>query len=287
MITVKASAKINLTLDVVRKRADGYHDLKSVMQSVGIYEYLRITENTSKKITVSCDKSDIPCDDSNIAVKCADIFFKETGKKFDGLHIDIQKNIPAQAGLAGGSADGAGVLFGINEMYGKPFSQEELITIGAKIGADIPFCLIGGTVLAEGIGEKLTKLENIPECIFVIVKPSINISTSQAYKAVDAFGMNKSPSTDIMLNNLVTTESIARNLHNDFEQALQIPELLDITNKLKNFDGSLGACMSGSGSAVFAIFDDSEKADFCASQMRTQYPFAQTAKPTSKGIEIL
>ncbi len=285
-ITLKAAAKLNLTLDVTAKRHDGYHELRSIMQSVGLFEEVTLEENNSGAITISCDKAGVPCDESNIAVKCADAYFKAAKSECRGLHIDIHKNIPMQAGLAGGSADGAAVLFGLNAMH-KAFTPEQLRTIGASVGADIPFCLLGGTALAEGIGEKLTVLEDIPDCAFVIVKPQIGISTAQAYKAVDSHGMNMNPSTDIMLKSMTSPADIAAKLHNDFEAALSLDEVRSACSHLLKQNGCLGAQMTGSGSAVFGIFDDEDKARAAKSSLKTIYPFAMAVKPCDSGIEII
>ena len=278
-ITVRSAAKINLTLDITGKRPDGYHDLRSVMQTIDLCEIVTLLQNDSGNITISCDKAGIPCDDSNIAVKCARAFFKAAGINLTGLHIDIVKNIPVQAGLAGGSADGAAVLQGLNELYGFPLTKEILYKTGASVGADIPFCLMGGTALAEGIGEKLTPLPDIPDCFFVVVKPLVGISTAQAYGAVDRTDYKSSPSTDNMLAGLDDINLIAARLYNDFEEALDIPEIKALTDSLKMYDGCLGACMSGSGSAVFAIFDDENKASLCVNEMKKLYPFAVCVKP--------
>lgn len=278
-ITVKSAAKINLTLDITGKRPDGYHDLRSVMQTIDLYEIVTLSQNDSGNITISCDKDGIPCDESNIAVKCVRAFFNAADIIPTGLHIDIIKNIPVQAGLAGGSADGAAVLKGLNELYGYPLSQEVLYKTGASVGADIPFCLMGGTALAEGIGEKLTPLPDIPDCFFVVVKPPVGISTAQAYGAVDRADFKGSPSTDNMLAGLDDVHLIAARLYNDFEEALNIPEIKTLTQSLKMYDGCLGACMSGSGSAVFAVFDDENKASLCTQEMKKLYPFAVCVKP--------
>ena len=285
-INMKAAAKINLSLDITGKRADGYHELRSVMQSVGLYEIVRISVNDSSEITLTCDKPDIPCDDRNIAVKCAKAFFEAAKIQPIGISIDIQKNIPVQAGLAGGSADGAAVLRGLNILLGDLLSEEKQLLVGASVGADIPFCMTGGTILAEGIGERLTRLKDIPDCHFVIVKPSVGISTAEAYSAVDKSKKCISPSTDAMIAGLHDIRIIGKNLQNDFEQALNIAEIRLLTDMLKRCDGCLGACMSGSGSAVFAVFANESEAKACAEQMKKIYPFAEVAAPTTKGVFI-
>ncbi len=278
-IIVRAYAKINLTLDITGKRPDGYHDLSSIMQSVSIADIVTLRQTDTGAVTLSCSDPRVPCDERNIAVKCARAFYNAAGIDCGGLDIHIEKNIPMQAGMGGGSADGAAVLNGLNKMYGKPLAQSELIELAAGIGADIPFCLIGGTAWAQGIGEKLTRLPDIPECSIVVVKPDIGISTAQAYSAVDNAKVKFTPSTNAALENLGDITSLAKSLHNDFEQALEIPQLRALTDELSKYSGCLGACMSGSGSAVFAMFSDEAAAEKCAAALRGKYPFVTVARP--------
>ena len=286
-IKVKAAAKVNLTLDITGKRPDGYHNIRTVMQSVGIFDTVTLTENSSKEITVSCNHPDVPCDERNIVYKCAAAFYKKSGIECGGLHIHIEKNIPTQAGLAGGSADGAAVVVGLNALCGNIFSGSELEEIGGTVGADIPFCIHGGTVLCEGTGTTLTPLENIPECYFVLVKPPVGISTAQAYNAVDSRTSSPEPSTDKMLDSLNNIEKIGKFLRNDFEDTLNITELLDIKRELVSFGGCFGACMSGSGSTVFGIFTDKEKAAVCAEIFKERYSEVFVARKVNIGTEIL
>lgn len=286
-IKIKAAAKINLTLDIIGKRADGYHDIRTIMQSIGLFDTVTLTQNSSKEITVSCNHPDVPCDERNIVYKCAAAFYKRLGDKCGGLHIHIEKNIPTQAGLAGGSADGAAVVVGLNELSGRPFSSEELEEIGGTVGADIPFCIRGGTVLCEGIGTALTTLENIPECYFVLVKPPVGISTAQAYNAVDSRKVTPETATDKMLDVLNDVEKTGRFLRNDFEDTLNISELLAIKKELANFEGCKGACMSGSGSTVFGIFTDREKAAVCAESFKDRCKEVSIADKVDFGTAIL
>ncbi len=286
-IQVKAYAKINLTLDVLGKRSDGYHNVKTIMQSVGLYDVITLSENNSREITVSCSYPGVPCDERNIAVKCAKKFFDEIDEPITGYNINIEKNIPTQAGLAGGSADGAAVLLGLNELCGKKLSETELEEIGASIGADIPFCIRGGTVLAQGVGTTLTKIQNMPECYIVLVKPPVGISTPQAYSAVDLRTEIPESATDKMLEDFNDIGIIGKNLRNDFEDTLKNEELLDLKKELSECDGALGACMSGSGSAVFAVFRDEENAKNCARLFEKRYESVFVTKPKCAGLRIL
>lgn len=285
-VNVVSAAKINLTLDIVGKKSNGYHDVKMIMQSVGLYEYVELTENNSGEISVYCSNPDIPCDKSNIAVRCAKLFFDEIKKECRGLHIFIHKDIPMQAGLAGGSADGAAVLFGLNEMYKNPFSLKELEKLGERIGSDIPFCLRGGTALAQGIGTELTSLEAMPDCWFVLVKPPIGISTAEAYAAVDTRKDKQKCATDVVLCCLDDIKKIGENLKNDFEDALNITELVNLKRELSECDGALGACMTGSGSTVFAIFGNESEAEECAKIFRQKYAEVFVARPVDFGTKL-
>lgn len=284
---VRAAAKVNLTLDILGKRDDGYHSIKTIMQSVGLYDYVTLTVNDSGKITVSCNHPEVPCDESNIVCRCAKAFFDRLSISCGGLHIDINKNIPTQAGLAGGSADGAAVIVGLNEMYGCPISQQELEVLGGTVGADISFCIHGGTVLCEGTGTTLTPLDSIPDCFFLLVKPPIGISTAQAYGAVDSRVGVPESATDKMLDALDDVKKIGSYLRNDFEETLNITEILNIKNELAASDGALGACMSGSGSTVFAIFDSKVKATACAEIFKKRYAETYVVEKANIGTKIL
>lgn len=285
-LKIKAYAKINLTLDITGKRSDGYHEVKMIMQSVSLFDIVTLSGNSSGNITVSCSHPDVPCDERNIVVKCARLFFERYGKSCKGLHIDIDKNIPTQAGLAGGSADGAAVLAGLNRMYGEPFNLSELEEIGSRVGSDIPFCVRGGTVLAEGTGTELTNLKSMPMCHIVLVKPPVGISTAQAYGAVDSREFVPECATDKMLDVLDDIEEIGKNLRNDFEDTLDIEELLNLKKELSEADSSLGGCMTGSGSTVFGIFSHREKAVKCAGSFNGRYSDVFVAEPTDCGTEI-
>lgn len=283
---VKACAKINLTLDITGKREDGYHEVKTIMQSVSLCDYVTLVGNSSGEITISCDKPFVPCDESNIAVKCAKAFFGKTGIANPGLHIDIQKNIPAQAGLAGGSADGAAVITGLNEMYGRPLDKTQSLALGAEIGADIPFCIMGGTALGEGIGTSLTALPPIPHCYFVLVKPPVGISTKEAFAAVDSAEPMPFCATDRMIGSLGDAAAIAACLRNDFEDTLHNEELLALKSRLLECSGVLGAVMTGSGSTVYAILDSRERAKACAEMFFAEYDEVYVAEDTSYGTII-
>lgn len=280
-IKLNCYAKINLTLDIGAKRQDGYHDITTIMQSISLCDKVTISTNNSGKITLSCNVDGVPCDERNIAYKCAAAFYNAYNAEYGGVHIDIDKKIPMQAGLAGGSADGAGVLKGLNLLYGEPFSQIELEEIGASVGSDIPFCIRGGTAKGEGRGTVLTSLDNMPDCFIVLVKPPIGISTGLAYQQADKRSVIPPSATAQMEKSLDNIKLIGRNLRNDFEDALANEELLSLKDRLLSFDGTLGAVMTGSGSVVYALFDDRTKAELCAKEMRCFYDNVFIAQPVT------
>lgn len=287
-IKVLAPAKINLTLDVVSKRSDGYHEISSIMQAVDLYDTVTLSDNDSKAITISCNYEGVPCDDTNICYKAADLFFNYTKKENRGLHIDIDKKIPTQAGLAGGSSDGAAVLLGLNRMYEAALTPSQLHEICEKIGADVPFCLEGGTKYATGIGTTLKKVPGISRCQLVICKPDcVSVSTAEAYQKVDA--LNPHPLyTDEMIKSLFSRDMfrITTTLFNDFELALQIPEVNDI-KKIMYKCKSMGASMSGSGSAVFGIFTSKRKAEKCVKKLQENYKEVFLCNPIKDGCKVV
>ena len=285
-VKVYCYAKINLTLDVGAKRKDGYHDINTVMQSISLCDKVVINTNDTGKITLSCNVDSVPCDGHNIAYKCAQAFYNRYDTTCGGVHIHIEKSIPMQAGLAGGSADGAGVLAALNAMYGEPFSQNELEEIGAAVGSDIPFCVRGGTAKGEGRGTVLTSLENIPYCFFVLVKPPVGISTPEAYQKTDERKVIPPGATEKMEKNLHSLELIGRYLRNDFEDALANEELLSLKKRLLSFGGTLGAVMTGSGSVVYALFENKEYAEACAREMRCAYDRVYLVQPVNVGTSV-
>lgn len=263
-VTVKAAAKINLVLDVTGKLPDGYHAIESVFQTVGIYD--KVTVEISDKfqgISVSCDvpqefsdADPIPCDERNIAYKAAAAFLAETGLDM-GCRIHIRKNIPSQAGLGGGSADAAAVLFCLRKMTGRSLSRPE------KLGADVPFFLTGGTAYIEGIGEKITKIADYDRQILVIAKGREGVSTGAAYGAVDALENPVHPDAGAMAEAISSAPEDAYKLvGNIFEEAVRLPEVAEIKAEMLK-QGAGSAAMTGSGSAVFGIFRNELQARSC------------------------
>ncbi|MGN0521221.1 MAG: 4-(cytidine 5'-diphospho)-2-C-methyl-D-erythritol kinase, partial [Eubacterium sp.] len=283
-IKVKAYAKINLMLDIIDKRTDGYHDLFMIMQSIGIYDTVTVTQTKSKSITITCNIDDIPLDEGNIAYKAAQEFFKNAKVKNNGINIDIIKRIPHAAGLAGGSADGAGVLVALNKLYNDKLTVDELCTIGAKIGADVPFCIKGGTLLAQGIGDVLNKVKPLRKCFILIAKPDCSVNTGYAYNKFDECGKTHTPDKFGMLCAMQSRDlkDICSKMENVFEQFIQVPSKVDIKTVMRQ-NGALGVCMSGSGPTVFGIYDDKDNALAAAEQLKPYAKDIIVTTPVSKG----
>lgn len=266
--TVKGYAKVNLTLDVLSKRPDGYHDISTIMRTVDIFDTVEISL-TDEDIELSTSLDFLPTDEKNIAYRAAQAIFSETGIQ-KGAKIHITKNIPCGAGMGGGSADGAAVLVLLNKLLGSPVSTKRLLEIGAKIGADVPFCIMCGTYLAEGIGEVLSEVFAKGSIPVVVVKPEVSISTPLMYKKLDEREILKRPDTKGMINVLEkgNTEKIAELLYNVMEEAAieEHPIISEIKESLIK-KGAINAIMTGSGSAVFGIFKTTEEADKCAKDL--------------------
>lgn len=279
-----AYAKVNLTLDVLCKRADGYHDLQSVMQTLSLQDDIILTLDTGKTWLLTCSDPEIPCDERNLAWKAAKLFFDATNLFCDGLSIHIEKRIPSQAGLGGGSSDAAAVLRALNRHYGSPMSVEALADLSAAIGSDIPFCVLGGTAMAEGRGELLRKLPDMPKCHFVLCKPDFPVSTPALYRVLDETPILRRPDNAAMEQAIRegNVEAIAKGLVNVFEPVVEAdhPEIRRI-REISLGCGALGVQMSGSGSAVFAIFPDSQSAQKCKNTLLKEFTKVFTATPVS------
>lgn len=277
-----AFAKLNLTLDVLGKRDDGYHDLQSVMQTISIRDDIEIDLDTGKPWKLLCDKEAIPTDESNLAWKAAKVFFDATGKDPNGIEIRITKRIPSQAGLGGGSADAAAVLRALNKHYDNPFSILALAELGAVVGSDVPFCTVCGTAMVEGRGERLRKLPDMPDCVFVVCKPDFSASTPELYKKIDGTQIAKRPDNMAMESALLAGDlgKVAENLCNVFDPLVTADHLeLNYIKSIFNSYGSVGQQMTGSGSAVFAIVPDFEFAAVICNMLKDNYPEVFIAKP--------
>lgn len=277
-----AFAKINLTLDVLDKRSDGYHDLQSVMQTISIRDDVEIDLDTGKPWKIYCTNEQIPSDERNLAWKAAKIFFDVTGKDPNGLEIRITKRIPMEAGLGGGSADAAAVLRALNRYYGSPLSVLALAELGAQVGSDVPFCVLCGTAMAEGRGERLRKLPDMPDCVFVVCKPDFSSSTPELYRKLDESCIAKRPDNQAMEAALLAGDlgKICENLCNVFDPIVTAEHLeLNYIKSILNSYGSIGQLMTGSGSAVFGIFPSFEFAAVACNMLKENYPNVFIAKP--------
>lgn len=277
-----AYAKLNLTLDVLAKRSDGYHDLKSVMQTISIRDDIEIDIETGGAWRLECDKNGIPTDDKNLAWKAAEVFFDAMKLEPNGITIRITKRIPSEAGLGGGSADAAAVLRALNRHYGNPLSILALAELGALVGSDVPFCTICGTAMVEGRGEKIRKLPDIPDCVFVVCKPDFSISTPELYKRIDETVIAKRPDNNAMESALLAGDlgKVGENVFNVFDPVVTADHLeLNYIKSIFNSYGSVAQQMTGSGSAVFAIVQSFEYAAVICDMLRPNYPNVFIAKP--------
>ena len=277
-----AFAKINLTLDVLGKRPDGYHDIKSIMQTISIRDDIEIDVDTDRPWSLLCDKEGVPTDERNLAWKAAKVFFENTKFETTGIEIRIVKRIPTEAGLGGGSADAGAVLRALNRHFGEPLSILALAELGSMVGSDVPFCTLCGTAMVEGRGEKLRKLPDFPDCCFVVCKPDFSASTPELYKKIDAVEIPKRPNHTAMESALLSGDlgKIAENIYNVFDPIVTADHLeLNYIKSIFNSYGSVAQQMTGSGSAVFAIVTDFEYAAVICNMLKENYPQVFIAKP--------
>lgn len=268
---IKAYAKINLGLDVIGKLPNGYHEVKMVMQTVGIYDELTL-EKIESGIVVTADSEELPADENNLIYKAAKLM-KEKYHIREGIRIHLQKNIPIAAGMAGGSTDAAAAMKGMNRLFGLDISLEELMEAGVAIGADVPYCVMGGTALAEGIGEKLTPLELAPDCYVLVAKPDINVSTKYVYERLDAERIEKHPDIDGMVEaiNAGSLQGILDRMGNVLE-TVTVPAypVIDVLKRRMKELGAVNSLMSGSGPTVFGIFLEEQAAQTAAEQLEKE-----------------
>lgn len=274
-LEVIAHAKLNLSLDVLRRREDGYHDLRMVMQTVALSDQIRLETGTGGPLHMASDLSFLPANEKNLAAAAALRLCEETGIDPGGLSIDLRKSIPVCAGLAGGSADAAAVLRGLNKLLGLGLALERLEKIGELVGSDVPYCVRGGTALAEGRGEILTPLPPLPRCSVVLCKPAFSVSTPELFGCIDRTRIRRRPNTAGLLDALQAGDlaGVARHMYNVFEDALPArrgQEVWEIQNTLIQC-GALGASMSGTGPTVFGLFDSRAAAEEAWILLRESY----------------
>ncbi len=271
-LEIKCPAKINLSLDVVNRRSDGYHNLSMIMQEVKLFDILKISvcDSQDSIIQFSCDNENIPTDDSNLVAKAAKLFFEKTGITAQ-TRIHLCKNIPSGAGLGGGSSDAAGTLIVLNKLFKSPLSDAEMKSLAKSLGADVPFFLSGGCMLAEGIGEILTPLPPLENAFIVLAKPDISISTAYVYKNLILDETTKHPdiNTSIMALQNSDLDALAKSAGNVLETVAENmhPQISEYKKKMLTL-GAAYSLMSGSGSAVFGVFKDNSSAKKALSEFQ-------------------
>lgn len=285
-LTVDAHAKINLTLDITGKRADGYHLLRMAMQSVSLCDTLTLSRAQSGGIRLACRDKEVPMGSENTVFRAAERFFRYCGLNGQNVRIELQKTIPSQAGLGGASADAAAALRALNLLFETGLTLEELCGIGLEVGADVPFCLLGGTLLAEGIGERLAPLPPLPDCWIVLCKPNVSVCTKEAFALADGGEIPYEPHTDRMAAALKTgkLEAVCGALGNHFEAVLRLPEIESLKREMKAL-GAMGASMTGSGSVVFGLFQQEAGAQNCKGELLKTYREIFVCRPFFPGIE--
>lgn len=260
-IQMRALAKVNLGLDVIRRREDGYHEVKMIMQTLQMFDRVTLEKRDQDGITLETNLPFLPVNEQNIAYRAAKMLMDEFQIQ-GGLHIKIDKHIPVAAGMAGGSTDGAAVLYGLNKIYQLGLTKQQLMERGVRLGADVPYCIMRGTVLSEGIGEILTPISPMPECFILVAKPPISVSTKHVYQNLKLDQIEKHPDIDGMVEALKeqNLEGIASRMENVLETVTipEHPEIAQIKAQMMEA-GALNAMMSGSGPTVFGIFDDKEQ----------------------------
>ncbi len=267
---LKALAKINLGLDVLRRREDGYHEVRMIMQTVSLYDKIIIQKIKKPEIQVKTNLFYVPENENNLVYQAAKLLMDEFCLK-SGVHIDLQKFIPVAAGMAGGSSDAAAVLYGMNQMFHLNLSKRELMKRGVKIGADVPYCIMRGTALAEGIGEELSPLPPMPNCKVLVAKPPVSVSTKFVYENLRLDEAAIHPDIDVLLEGLKegNLKKIASNMGNILESVTipNYPVISEIQNEMLRY-GALNAMMSGSGPTVFGLFEDESLAEKAYSSLR-------------------
>ena len=274
-ITIQAPAKLNLTLDVLGRREDGYHDLKMVMQSITLADRLTLRPGRAPGIQVSSSFHFLPTGEKNLAGKAAVCFYQALGRPARDLDISLTKHVPVCAGMAGGSSDAAAVLRALNRLEGDPFSPEELAHVGEAVGSDVPYCVLGCTALAQGRGEVLTPLSPLPHCWVVACKPDFPVSTPELFARIDSCRIRRRPDADGLMAALEQGDlmEVARRMYNVFEDVLperQWARVADIKNILIQ-QGALGANMSGTGPTAFGLFSSQSQAQAAYDVLKQRY----------------
>ena len=288
-ITLKSRAKINLSIDVLGKRQDGYHLVEMIMQTIDLYDLIEINEKDNDQITIKSTSDEIPLDCNNLVYKAANLI-KKTFNINKGVEIHIKKNIPVAAGMAGGSSNAAAVLVGLNKLWNLNLSNQQLEKIGLKLGADVPFCINGGAVLASGIGEELTPIKGLTKDVCILVcKPDLFVSTKEVYECIDSKDIDKRPNNKFLIECLKNedTRQLAENMFNVLEGGTmdKHPVIQQIKDIMTN-NRALGAMMSGSGPTVFGLYENREDAVKCKAILEKQFRQTFVVACEEKGVEV-
>lgn len=288
-IELKSRAKINLSIDVLGQRDDGYHLVEMIMQTIDLYDIIKIKSIEDEDIIIKTNSEHIPSDSSNIVYKAAKLIKQEFNID-ESIEIYIEKNIPIAAGMAGGSGNAAAVLVGLNKLWNLNLSESTLKELGLKLGADVPFCIDGATSLAENIGEKLTKIKGLSKDIFILVcKPDIFVSTKDVYEAIDNTVIEKRPNNKLLIQLLEenNTELLSKNMYNVLETVTK--EKYPIIQQIEDImieNNALGAMMSGSGPTVFGLYNNKDDAQKCKEILRQNFKQIYIVKSHTKGVEV-
>ena len=287
-VTVKAFAKINLMLDILKTLPNGFHDLFMLMQSVSLFDTVSVETTESGLIEIKCDNPEIPTGEKNIAYKAAKAFFDETKIANPGVAISIEKRIPHAAGLAGGSADAAGTIIALKALFLPSLGDREIIKIGAKVGSDVPFCALGGTMLAQYTGTILSYLPDLNLGKIIIVKPEMSVSTGEAYRAFDTAERVRHLDRDGILFSAVNGDSdgVYSRVENVFEQFIDVPERIIIKAEMRKHDAAC-CCMSGSGPSVFGVFKNAADAEKCCNSLKKKFEQVFLCDAVRSGTEII
>ena len=288
-ITLKSRAKINLSIDVLGKRQDGYHLVEMIMQTIDLYDLIEINEKDNDQITIKSTSDEIPLDCNNLVYKAANLI-KKTFNINKGVEIHIRKNIPVAAGMAGGSSNAAAALVGLNKLWNLNLSNQQLEKIGLKLGADVPFCINGGAVLASGIGEELTPIKGLTKDVCILVcKPDLFVSTKEVYECIDSKDIDKRPNNKFLIECLKNedTRQLAENMFNVLEGVTmdKHPVIQQIKDIMTN-NRALGAMMSGSGPTVFGLYENREDAVKCKAILEKQFKQTFVVACEEKGVEV-
>lgn len=288
-IELKSRAKINLSIDVLGKRQDGYHLVEMIMQTIDLFDIIKIFSLDEDTIVINSNSKDIPVDSSNIVYKAANLIKQEFNIK-RGIKIYIEKNIPVAAGMAGGSSNAAAVLVGLNKLWDLNLSKNKLKEIGLQLGADVPFCIEGEASLAENIGEKLTNIDGLSQDVFILVcKPELFVSTKEVYEAIDSKTIKKRPDNKLLIELLKENniELLAKNMYNVLESVTKEKyPIIDEIEEIMINNKALGAMMSGSGPTVFGLYDNEDDAEKCRKILLENFKQVYLVKSYKKGVEI-